>query len=601
MTISIEKQLEAAAAQVAAGQYAEAESGANSILEQQPKNPYAHYVLGLVAYMRKQYPVAIAAFTQATQYGPKNSLAFGNLGESLRRSGEPEKALVAFKKALELQPNFLIAQLGIANCLADLEKYPQAQAMYQKIINADPKFAPAYHYLGTYFIKLEKYHQALPMLKKAIALREKYPDALLSMANLQEKMGNDQESAAIYQKLLDDEPDNVAALVGLGNLKKVSGQIEEANEHFEHALRLAPDNVAAQYSLSHSKKALDVDEIDELRKQLDDPNLQKDARRSLHFTLGKYYDDLGDCQQAFDNYKAGNDMDDRIDPYNADAFSKGIDRMIEFFNEDFFKKHEGWGSESDAPVFIVGMPRSGTTLTEQTLASHSKVFGAGELKNMGQIARMIQEAFKDKKPFPACLSMLDPISACNFGERYVNEVYKLAENNSYARITDKMPGNSLNLGLVALLMPRAKIIHTMRDPMDSCFSCYSHNFASVISYSRKLEDLARHYRDYRRLMDHWHKVLPIEIFDLRYEDMVADHEGMARKLIEYCGLEWEDACLAFDKTERKVKTASLLQVRKPIYGSSVSKWRRYETQLQPLYDALGDRAPRLVDGIDVYS
>ena len=171
----------------------------------------------------------------------------------------------------------------------------------------------------------------------------------------------------------------------------------------------------------------------------------------------------------------------------------------------------------------------------------------------------------------------------------------------YDRITDKMPGNHTNLGLLSLILPRARVIHCMRNPMDSCFSNFSHNFASVISYSRKLEHLGAHYRDYRRIMDHWGKVLPLPIMEVRYEEMVADNEAMSRKLIEFCGLEWDDACLEFQKTERRVKTASTVQIRQPIYHSSVARWKKYEKELQPLYDALGDRAPREVDGKEVYT
>ncbi len=592
--------LQQAAHLVSTGRYDEAEAIANQVLTKNPKQAQAHYVLGLVAYMRKKYPQAIEAFNKAAKLTPGNPVIFSNLGESLRRSGEPKKALAAFKRCVSIHPGFNMGMMGIANCLSDLKRNDEAMKVFQRLLAGNPSFAPAYHYLGAHLARNEQYKQALPLLRKAVALRENYADALMTLASTLENLDQVDETVTIYEKLLEQNPDNIGVLLNLGNIRKTQGKSIEADQLFERVLELDPENLAVQYSISHSKSGKDVDDVEMMEQRFDDPDLSDDQRRALHFTVGKYYDDQGDSGRAFDHFKQGNDMDDRIPPYEAEKFSKGVDRIIEVFSEKLFKARYGMGAESEVPVFIVGMPRSGTSLTEQTLASHPQVFGAGELKNIGEIQRILQKRTQGKMAFPESIRALDPVAACSLGERYLKEIETLAGSKEFARITDKMPGNTSNLGLIALLLPRAKIIHCMRNPMDSCFSCYSRNFGSVISYTRKLEDLGQHYSDYRRLMDHWHKVLPIEIFDLRYEDMVADHEGMSRKLLDFCGLEWNDACLEFQKTERRVKTASTMQVRQPIYSTSVAKWRQYEAQLQPLFSALGKWAPRVEDGIDVY-
>jgi tetratricopeptide (TPR) repeat protein len=593
--------LEKAAQLISTGKYDEGEAIALATLKKNPQHPHAHYIVGLAAYMRNQYPRAVKAFERAAKLAPKNPLVFCNLGESLRRNEEPEKAFGAFKHGLSLQPNLPMAQLGIANCLSDLERYDQAGQAFHKLLNAFPMFAPGYHYMGSHLARQDKHKQALPILRKAVAMKDNYTEAQMTLAATLENLDKTDESITLFETILADNPENIAILLNLANIKKTQGKNEEAEKYFARVKELDPDNVALQYSVSHSRDGKEVDDIEVMEKRLEDSSLNKNEQRALHFTIGKYYDDQGASPQAFAHFKSGNDMDDRIAPYDPDSVSKGMDRMMAVFSEKFFKARYGMGAEGETPVFIVGMPRSGTSLIEQTLASHPQIFGAGELKNIGEIQRNLQLRIKNKVPYPESIQGLDPITACNMGERYLKEISDLAgANGGFTRITDKMPGNIANLGLIAMILPKARIIHSMRNPMDSCFSCFSRNFGSVISYTRQLEDLGRYYRDYRRLMEHWKKVLPLEILDVRYEETVADHDGMARKLIEFCGLEWDDACLKFYETERRVKTASTVQVRKPIYNSSVSKWHDYEAELQPLFDALGKYAPTVANDIETY-
>ncbi len=596
----IEKKLQEATQLISGGKHDVGEKIALDILSTNPKVAQAHYVLGLASYMRKDYPKASEAFKDALKLAPKNPMILSNLGESLRRSQKPEEALKLYQQTLKVAPKFNMGIMGIANCYSDLKQNDKAMKAYQQLLSGNPNFAPAYHYLGVHLSKQDDFKRALPMLRKAVGLRENYTDALMTLAGTLESLDQVDEAVEIFEKLLEKQPNNLAILLNMGNIYKTQGKMKKANRCFDRVLEIDPDNLSVQYSLSHSQSGQDATNIDALEKSLNDPNIEKDARRTLHFTVGKYYDDKGEYSKAFEHFKQGNDMDDRIAPYDSDGFSQGIDQIIATFNKDFFKRYYGMGAESESPIFIVGMPRSGTSLTEQILASHPDVYGAGELKNIGELIRVFQKRLPGNIRFPACFNNLDPITACNLGERYLSETRELSNRGEYTRITDKMPGNTTNLGAIALLLPRARIIHCKRNPMDSCFSNYTHNFASVISYSRQLEDLGKHYRDYHRLMEHWKKVLPLQMMEVRYEDMIDDNEGMSRKLLEFCGLEWDDACLNFDKTERRVKTASTVQVRQPIYKTSVAKWRQYEEQLKPLYNALGEIAPRNENGKDIY-
>jgi len=596
----IEQQLQYAAQIISSGQYDEGEKIARNILENNSENAQAFYVLGLAAYMRKDYSVAIENFTQASKIAPTNPMILSNLAESKRRSKLPEEALRLYKRTLKIAPGFNMALLGLANSLSDLNKNQEAIKVFQKLLNSNPSFPAAYHYLGAHLAKQEQYKKALPMLRKAVALQENYTDALMTLASTLENLDQVSEAIHIFNQILEQQPNNIAILLNLGNILKTQGKTEESKKYFDQIQQLDPGNLALQYSLSHSNDGIDSRDLESLENKLNGDEISKEQRRTLHFTLGKYYDNNDKYQQAFSHFKQANDMDDRIEAYDSMGFSKAVDQLIATFSKDFFAQRYGMGVESEIPVFIVGMPRSGTSLTEQILASHPRVYGAGELKNVGEIIRQFQQRLPGKMGYPACFKSLDPITACNLGERYINELKELSNRGDYARITDKMPGNNTNLGAIAMLLPRARIIHCKRNPMDSCFSNYSHNFSSVISYSRQLKHLGEHYKDYHRIMEHWKKVLPLTMLEVRYEDMVADNESMTRKILDFCGLEWDDACLDFQTTERRVKTASTVQVRQPIYHSSVERWYNYEQQLQPLYEALGELTPRRENGRDIY-
>jgi hypothetical protein len=307
----------------------------------------------------------------------------------------------------------------------------------------------------------------------------------------------------------------------------------------------------------------------------------------VHFTLAGHWERSADYDRAFVHYRQANDLKRECYRQRAMAFDQDkhkdlIDRLIAFFTPEFFQKTRHFGADTELPVFVVGMVRSGTSLVEQILASHPQASGAGELKDIDQLSLTLPERLGGAS-YPDCLAQLDPLTAKTVAYAYL---LRLAHDSGAAvRVVDKMPHNCLHLGLIAVLFPRARIIHCRRDPMDVCASAYFQNF-KWLPYAASMEDIAFYHRQYERLMAHWRRALPTPIHEVVYEEMVAHQEAVSRDLVRHCGLDWDDRCLAFYQSKRAVQTASKLQVRQPIYTRSVAGWKRFESHLQPLRDAL---------------
>ena len=459
-------------------------------------------------------------------------------------------------------------------------------ARYRLALALDPRFAEAYHYLGSMYLEQDRNADAIALLRKAVALKPGYLEARITLAHALDNDGQMDEAEEVYTAIIADEPNNAAAHNNLANLLKSQGNIEQAITHYEKSLQIDPRNVQAYYNLSRAQTADASDaEIGRMEKLLETPELAPAERVNVHFALGKIYDDLERYDDAFAHFRKGNELDDRAAAFDPRVHGILVNRLIRICNKQLFARRQGLGSETGAPVFIVGMPRSGTTLIEQVLASHPDVFGAGELDNMSHLINAIPAEVSGAPSYPECASELDAVTACRLGDSYASYVGRLSGGSR--RVTDKMPANFMHLGFIALLLPRARVIHAMREPMDSCLSCYFQHFTAPMPFATDLTNLGHYYQAYELMMSHWHRVLPLPILDVPYEDMVADHEATCRKIVDFCGLEWDDACLQFHKTERTVKTASTWQVRQPLYSTSVARWRHYEKFLDPLKQALG--------------
>ncbi len=571
---------------ISEGKLDEARRLCRQVLEKNPLSAPGQHTLGLVAYMARDYATAIEHITRATQIDGENPQYLSNLGEALRRAGRSKDALETFDKALIAMPEFLKAHLGAGNALRDLGRHQEAVAKFRLALAIDPGFAEAYHYLGLALAEQERFEEALPLLRKAVAIRPGYGEAQLTLANTLDRTGHTEEALGTYRQILERDPGNSAVHNNIGNLLKSLGRIEESILHYRQALELDPDHAPAYYNLSRAQVGSAEEELSRMEALLEDRHLAGERRVNLHFALGKILDDLGRYDEAFPHFRTGNELDGRGRPFNAGDHGLAINRLIGVFSRRFITARRGFGSESELPVLIVGMPRSGTSLIEQILASHPRVFGAGELDAIGRIVAALPKALGDLAGYPDCATLLDAAAACRFGEEYVSRLRVVG--GDALRVTDKMPGNFLNLGFVALLLPNARIIHCRRQPLDVCLSCYFQHFTSVMPFTWNLSDLGRYYRDYERLMAHWRKVLPLSMLEIDYEELIDNQEETSRRIVDFVGLEWDDACLEFHKTDRPVKTASSWQVRQPIYASSVARWRNYEHFLGPLREALGD-------------
>lgn len=571
---------------IAAGQTSQAAHICEKILKDQPNDPAALHALGLTHYMARRYGRAVEYMSQAIVIDGSNPQYLCNLGEALRRDHKLDAAKTTFEKALDIKPEYLLAHLGLANTFRDQKRRPEAIARYRLALALNPAFAEAYHYLGVMFAEQDRTSEAIAYLRKAVSLKPKYVEAHLVLSQALDADGQIEEAIESYRDLIRRSPNLTAAHNNLANLLKTKGDLDGAILHYKRAIEINPNNVQARYNLSRAGKAreegLDAPELEEMLKSA---KLEPIERSNVHFTLGKIYDDLERHAEAFEHFRLGNDFDERSMPFDTTGHAKSIDKMISVFSKNFFGRRQGFGCDSQTPIFILGMPRSGTTLLEQVLATHPKVYGAGELDQISNLVNAISAECPGAASYPECANDLDAMTACRLGDSYSNYVRRLGGGAQF--VTDKMPGNFMHIGFISLFLPNAKIIHSRRNPLDTCLSCYFQHFTNPMPFSMSLESLGHYYRGYQRLMAHWEKVLPGKILTVDYEDMVQKHEETVRKVISFCGLDWDPKCLQFHETERAVKTASTWQVRQPLYQTSVGRWKHYEHQLEPLIKMLG--------------
>lgn len=454
----------------------------------------------------------------------------------------------------------------------------------EKAVRRAPKKVNYRNNLANSYILDGQPEKALPHLRKALAAKPKLIEALMNTVRAYRALGKDEPALENCRKALKIDPRFVRARVAEAEILTELGRMEEATRHFRAILEDEPDNAAAIAGLATAHRFTPEDrDIERIETVLS--ALGEDDRRRIpiHHAAGKIHNDLGDYDAAVGHFSrakalAGSEFD-------LLKYRKHIDRLRELFTPLFFLNRKGYGSTDQRPVFIVGMPRSGTTLTEQIIASHPQAAGAGELQEIGHIISRITQVPRGHEKFAQRIEGLSAERAARHAERYLTVLKR--HSRSALRVVDKMPHNFEALGVIALMFPEARVVHCRRDPMDNCVSCFTHHFSEAHGYNTDLEKLGLYYREYDRLMAHWKSVLPLKMMDLSYEDMISDQEGMSRTLISFLDLPWDEACLRFHETERTVQTPSRWQVRQPIYRSSVKRWKRYERHLGPLKQALG--------------
>jgi tetratricopeptide (TPR) repeat protein len=442
-------------------------------------------------------------------------------------------------------------------------------------------------------LALGKGREAAEQFRLALRLRPDLVEVYRNLGSALEAQGQFHEASRCYETALRLKPGFPEAHSQLADLLKKLGRFEEAVHHLRQALRLRPDYAFDYWNLSQFAAQglchFSTEETAHVQSLLKTGSLSLLESSFLHLVMGNLLDVKGSYDAAFSHYREGNTQRKEWLRQTGKAFDPAahhelIERLRTTFDEAYFRKARRAASDSELPVFVVGMPRSGTTLVEQILSSHSQVAGADELPDMERLLGSLNQKCQPSSSYPECMLAMDGIDLRELAENYLASLKRIG--GSAIRVIDKRPDNFLHLGLIAVMFPQARVIHCRRDPLDVCWSCYTQHF-SRIDYSWSLEDLGFYYKEYERLMAHWQRVQPLRIRDVRYEDLVAAQETVSRELITFCGLEWERGCLEFYKNHRPVQTVSAVQVRKPMFTHSIGRWRKYAGHLEPLRKALG--------------
>ncbi|WP_213736039.1 tetratricopeptide repeat protein [Bradyrhizobium sp. dw_411] len=555
-------------------------------LEVRPNHAEVLSNRGLTLHELQRFEEALASYDRALAVRPDFAEALSNRGVTLYELKRFEEALASYDRALAVRPDYAEALSNRGYALQELKRYEEALASYDRAIAVRPNYVEALSHRGVTLHQLKRFEEALASYDRALTVRPDYAEALCNRGLTLQELKRFKEALVSYNRALALQPHYAETHNNLGLTLLQLGRLAEARAALQRAVKLEPRKAKYQRDLGDiARYAAGDPHLQALEKlAADSATLPVSDRIELHFALGRAYEDLGRHAEAFTRWLDGNALKRRQIAYDEAATLGMFDRIRAAFARELVRARHNAGNPSSVPVFIVGMARSGSTLVEQILASHPQICGGGELTSFSNAVQGIQTKFG--AAFPECVSEMIDEDYANLGMRYLAELGRLAPGA--IRITDKMPGNFMFAGLIHLALPNAIIIHTARDPLDTCLSCFSILFTAEQNHTYDLAELGRYYRHYWALMAHWHRVLPPgRILDVRYEDVVADLEGQARRIVAHCGLDWDPRCLAFHQTERPVLTASAAQVRQPIYNSAIGRWRLHEPLLGPLLAGLG--------------
>ena len=535
-----------------AGRLSEARRVYEQVLHQDSDNARALFLLGTLALQQRDYEAGESLIRRAIAADSSDASYHNNLGVILRESGRLEDALQSYREAIELRPEYAEAHCNLGTVLRELEEYEDAVVSLERAIEIDPLYAGAYGMLGSTLQQLGRFAEALTAYDNAISL-------------------DSENQSAHFNRAM--------------SLQEV-GDLVAAQEGFRSVLRLQPQHAEAWRFLSGIKRFTSAEDKDvkAMSRHIQSPAIVESDSMHLHFGLGKALTDAGEIDLAYEHFAKANAIYRSTYEYDIAKDAEYFESIKRNFSAQFMLDREGWGCELERPIFIIGMMRSGTSLVEQILASHPQVVGCGELKEMDRLTRQ-DKAKPDGLDYPGSVTKFDRETANHLGQAYIQALSQRA--SASGRTTDKMPGNFQYVGLIRLLLPKATIIHCVRSPVDTCFSCFRNYFAGFHPFAYDLGELGRYYRLYQGLMDHWRSVVPDQLHDICYEELVSSPEDQIRRLLEICGLDWDDQCLEFHQTERSVRTASAAQVRRPIYTSSVDSWRKFEGHLGPLLESIG--------------
>jgi tetratricopeptide (TPR) repeat protein len=578
--------------------------------------------------VRKDAPLAIASLLRAIEINPALPASWNMLAGLYRLTGDAQSAATATKQVETLKnlppevvsaislfsdgdlveaerivrafllrhgdhPEAMrvLAKIGVANNVLD-----DAETLLAAVLILQPDYHAARHDYAHTLIQRHKYKQALEQARLLLNVEPKNFDYRSLAATAHVGLGDHAEAITLYRAMIADRPNDADARLWIAHALKTVGQVPEAIEQYRAATAARPDFGDAYWSLANLKLYRFTDnEILSMRAQEAASTTSPQDRYHLCFALGKAFEDRGEIAESWAFYERGNALKRAESNYRPEIFETNTARQIEVFTTDFVAARAGWGESSPDPIFIVGLPRAGSTLLEQILASHSQVEGTQELPDIQRIVLEIQgrDPDLDNPRYPAALADMTRADFTELGERY------MAETRIYRRekpfFIDKMPNNFRHVGLIHLMLPNARIIDARREPMACCFSNLKQLFAQGQEFAYSFEDIARYYRTYLDLMRHWNTVLPGRVLRVQHEDVVDDLEGNVRRILAYCGLAFEPACVEFYKNTRSVRTPSSEQVRRPIFRDGIDQWKSFEPRLEPLKLALGDAVNRYRD------
>ena len=558
------------------------------VVELRPLHAPALNNLGFVLQQLGLNAMASSRYRQALAIDPGYVEAHSNLAAVLGMAGSYDEALTHAKRAIELNPQYLGAYMHAAFIETDRERFDEALAWIGRLPREALRDAAVLTAYGEILVKAGRHEEALAVCREAIAAQPDNADAHLCLGTALAPLGRRTEALTAFGKAEALRPTSAVPLAWRGSVLTELARMPEARELFDRARALEPHLPSVLYMRAAANEfRLPEAEVAELENQLADERTTSPVDRTqLHFILAATYLRSGETSRVFPHLNAGNRIKRSMIDYDPDKVDQYISSIAAGFPASLIRTAAG--DVSRVPIFVAGMPRSGTTLVEQMLASHPKVHGAGELSAMTKMEKIL--AGRHRKAFPHLAADMKPADQRAAGSEYLAQIG--APPSGKQHIVDKMPANALFAGLIHLMLPNARIVLCRRNPFDTCFSCYSTLFAGRQNITYNLAELGRYYRAHDALMGHWRAVIPEEnLLEIDYEDVVEDIEGMARRLIAFCGLEWSDDCLRFYESTRPVRTASMLQVRKPLYRSSVHRWRPFRKDLAPLFDALAMPVP----------
>jgi len=560
------------------GQRRDALTKARVLWRDNPEDPFFPNFIGVVSMSLGLLDDAVGSYRAAIRLKPDDAGVYNNLGNALGALGRTQEAIDCFGQAVKLRPTLAEAHCNLGTALVLQGEFQDAVASLRKAIQLRPNYPLAHYNLGNALNALGDSEAAISSLRQAISFDPNYPKPYNNLGVIFHDRGQPEEAIACYRKAIAIKPDYAEPYNNLGIVLNDQGRISEAITSYEKALAIKPDYPSCYRNLSLVKKFTPGDpQISELCQRYEESRHDAD-KLQIGFALGKVFEDLGEFDRAFAYYSEANALRKRELGYQIDPDHKLFQKIKTIFSRDL--EASPIPASSVSPILIVGMPRSGTSLVEQILASHSTVFGGGELDHLSKLAQQHLIRAQAEKGF-------DVADAC----RKIASTYLRclsSSNREKPVITDKMPVNFLWIGCLLSVMPQIRIVNVVRDPRAVCWSLFKHYFpATWMGFANDLDDLAEYFQEYEKLMQFWRTLFPNRIYDLRYELLTENQEQETRNLLNYCDLAWEDGCLEFYKTDRVVRTASAAQVRKRMYRGSSEAWRKFEKHLEPLSLRLG--------------